>query len=315
MSLMSRRSRRSGGSGARRERWLLVVLPLVALTLLFMPQSVTERIRVWSAPVLAPVQDVTQGWTLDLADHLRHPQAASRDAGELPPREQVKILENALAEATAMLNDYDRRVRELTRLRQDLNGLPCRLIPARFIAPEMQGGSGSARLAEGNDKGIRKGGAVIVRRLDRGAREALQRGEPVLTAAGLVGIVEEVGPLTSTLRLVTDPRTNLMVQVVAHRGDTWRAVAEGLARGTEDGTAIRVLNVDHKADIAPGDFVVTSPMSESLPPYLVVGRVVRCDLKPAALFYEVIVEPRVAPADAREVYVLTPDTQAPPTGR
>jgi hypothetical protein len=54
--------------------------------------------------------------------------------------------------------------------------------------------------------------------------------------------------------------------------------------------------------------VVTSPSRESsLPPYLVVGRIVRCDVKPAALFRSLVVEPRVSPAEAHEVYVLSPE--------
>ena len=64
------------------------------------------------------------------------------------------------------------------------------------------------------------------------------------------------------------------------------------------------------SDVAAGDFVVTSASPESpLPPYLIVGRIVRCELRAAALFYEVEAEPRVAPGDVDEVYILSP---APP---
>jgi rod shape-determining protein MreC len=184
------------------------------------------------------------------------------------------------------------------------------------VPPEVAGGQATARLSDGADKGIRRTGAVIARRIDRGAREALQRGEPVLTAAGLVGIVEEVGPVTSTVRLVTDPRTNIMVQIISPRGGKWLAGPEGLACGTPDGSAIRVTRVDRNADVAVGDFVVTSPSPESsLPPYLVLGRVVKCDLKAAALSYELTIEPRVSPAEIREVYVMSPETRPAAPGR
>jgi rod shape-determining protein MreC len=284
----------------------------VALAFIFLPQSVTDRVRVWAGPALSPLQDLTQGWSLDLADRGRNREAEAPPPGAMSPEEQVRTLENALAEATGLLGEYDRKVRDLSRMRQDLANLPCRLVPAHLVPPEVAGGQGTARLSEGADKGIRRSGAVVVRRIDRGAREALERGEPVLTAAGLVGIVEEVGPMTSTVRLVTDPRTNIMVQIISRKGDQWRAGPEGLARGTEDGTGIRVLHVDHNADVAVGDFVVTSPSPESsLPPYLVLGRVVRYDLKAAALSYELLVEPRVSPAEVREVYVMSPDAGAP----
>ena len=289
----------------------MAALPVVALGLLAMPQSMSDRARVMTAPLFAPFQDMTAHWSLDLTERLRQPE----DAGAVEAvrlQDRVASLENALAGATALLGDYDRQVRLLARLREGLDGLPCRLVPARLLAPEVVGGRASARLGQGSDKGIRKNGAVVSAAIDRGAREALARGEPVLTAAGLVGLVDEVGPLTSTVRLLTDPRTNLMVQVITRRDGVWRAGPEGVARGAEDGTGITVQGISRTADVAPGDFVVTSPSPESaLPPYLVVGRVVRCELKPTALFYELVIEPRVTPAEARDVVVLSPDMPAP----
>jgi hypothetical protein len=41
-----------------------------------------------------------------------------------------------------------------------------------------------------------------------------------------------------------------------------------------------------------------------------VGRIAQCELKPAGLFFEIAVEPRVAPAEANEVFVVAP-AQAP----
>jgi cell shape-determining protein MreC len=59
---------------------------------------------------------------------------------------------------------------------------------------------------------------------------------------------------------------------------------------------------------------VTSASPESLlPPYLIVGRVAQCDLKPAALFHTLVVEPRASAADAREVYVLAPEVPSHPS--
>jgi len=291
----------------------MAILPLVALGLILLPQSLSDHLRVWAGPVFSPLQDLTQGWALDLAEQIRNPGASAADSAGPPPHEQIKTLENALAEATALLAQYDRQVKQLARLRQDLGNLPCRLTHARLLAPEMPGGQAAARLAEGADKGVRKGGAVVSARLDLGAREALERGDPVLTAAGLVGVVDEVGPVTSTVRLVTDSRTSLMVQVITCRNGQWRAGPEGISRGAENGTTLTVQGIPRDSDVVPGDFVVTSPSREAaLPPYLILGRVVRCELKPAALFYTLTVEPRVSPAEAREVYILSPDTDAAP---
>jgi cell shape-determining protein MreC len=314
MVLMTRRSRRAAGHHGSWQRVLFAALPFVALGLLLMPQGATDRLRLWVSPVFSPLQNRTEVAALDIADRMRRAGPTSPQAEAAATRQDVATLENALAEATGLLNEKEQIIRDLGRLRADLDGLPCRLTPARLLAPEIAGGQAAARLSKGSGKGVRKGGAVIVRRIDRGARDAIERGEPVLVAAGLVGVVDEVGPVTSTVRLTTDPRTNLMVQIITRRDGQWRAGPEGLARGSKDGTAVVVQEgIPPTADVAPGDFVVTSASPESaLPPYLIVGRVVRCDLKPAALFYSLVVEPRVALEDLRDVYVLSPEVPSHP---
>jgi cell shape-determining protein MreC len=293
-----------------RRRIVMASLVIAAGALLFLPASVTGRVRVWAAPVFSPFQDLTEGWVLDLAQQIREPgrrggPTVEEDMAALVAR--IEALQDALAQAGARLGEYERRLKDLSQIRQGLDGLPCRLIPARLIAPEVAGGRAGARLAEGTGSGVRKGSAVIARGLDRGAALGLERGEAVLTAAGLVGIVDEVGPLTSTVRLITDPQTRLMVQVVMRRDGNWRAGPTGLANGTEDGTAVCLVGIPRTADVAVGDFVVTNPSPESpLPAYLIVGRIVRCELKPAAPFYDIQIEPRVAPSEAFEVFVLAP---------
>ena len=286
----------------------MAALPPVALGLLLAPQSVTDRARVWAAPAFRPLDNLTAGWALDMSD-----PAGTGAAAPGPPSAQVlqariDRLQDGLAEATARLGEYDRRVHDLAQIRDSLAGLPCRLVPAHVMGPEVAGSRSGAMVSRGFVAGVHAGGAVVRARLDRGAREALGQGEPVLTAAGLLGVVDEVGPLTSTVRLLTDPKTNLMVQLVTRRDGTWRAGPEGVARGTGDGHTITVEGVPRTADVTPGDFVVTSPSPEAaLPAYLVVGRVVRCALEPTSLFYRLVVEPRVLPDAAREVYVFSRD--------
>ena len=90
-------------------------------------------------------------------------------------------------------------------------------------------------------------------------------------------------------------------------------LAVGFARGTSDGTAVAVTSISRSADVAPGDFVVTSPSPESaLPPYLIVGKIVRAELKATALEYEIVVEPRFRPGESPEVYVVSPEVAAAP---
>ena len=311
---MARKSRRPSRAGGRRlllRRIVMAAMPVVAVALVLLPQSFTDEARVWAGPVFVPLQNLTRGWTLDLAEQIRD-GAPVRPTGETGLQSQRDLLENALAEATVRLAEYDRQVEDLARLRKALDGLPCRLIPASLLAPEVGGGRAGGLLTKGLHSGVSRGGAVISRRLNRGTREAIQQGEPVLAAAGLVGVIDKVGPLTSTIRLLTDPRTSLMVQIVTRRDGQWRPGPEGVARGAGDGKTILIEGIPRTSDVQPGDFVVTSPSPEAaLPPYLIVGRVARCDLQSTALFYSLKVQPRVSPAEARNVYVLSPELPGP----
>ena len=283
-------------------------LPVVAVALLLAPQSVTDRARVWASALFRPLESLTAGWALDMSPASSAGMPA-RPGAPAPLRRRVQRLEDALAEATARLGAYEGRVRDLARIRASLDGLPCRLVPARLLAPEVTAGRSGAMLSKGFASNLEAGGAVFRARLDRGAREALERGEPVLTVGGLVGVVETVGPLTSTIRLLTDPETSLMVQLVTRREGRWRPGPQGVARGTGDGKTVTVEGVSRTADVAPGDFVVTSPSPEAvLPAYLILGRVARARLEPTSLFYSLVVEPRVPPQDAGEVYVLSRST-------
>ena len=292
------------------QRLGMAALPVLAASLLLAPQSVTDRARVWAAPVFRPLDNLTAAWALDMSEPApTWPAPVPADAEHLQRR--VQRLEAALAEATARLGDYDRRVRDLAHIREGLDGLPCRLVPARLISPEVAGGRSPAMLSKGFSSGVRAGEAIIQARLNRGAREALAAGEPVLTAAGLFGVVEEVGPLTSTVRLLTDPETRIMVQIVAGRDGRWRPGPDGLAaQGAGDGRTLAIEHVPRTADVSVGDYVVTSPSPESrLPAYLIVGRVARAGPHPKTpLFDSLVVDLQVAPDTAGEVYVLSRET-------
>jgi len=303
-----RKSRRPTLGREARRRIVIGAILFASVLLLLMPPSVTRGIRLYAGPVFYPLQGVTEGLLMDIGQ-----SSPSAGGPGLAPAEWSRVrqentdLEEALAKATAVIDQYDKRVRDLALIREGLDGLPCRLIPASVLPVRSVGGRAVAHLAEGSERGVAAGGVVVMRDIDRGTREQVEKGQPVLAAMGLVGIVDDVGPRMSTVRLVTDPRTRLMVQVIMRRGEAWRAGPTAVAEGTPDGAGLRLKGISRGTDIAAGDYVVTSPSAQSpVPPYLVVGRIDRCDLPRAAVFLDVSVKPRVAPSEVDRVYVLAP---------
>lgn len=102
--------------------------------------------------------------------------------------------------------------------------------------------------------------------IDRGAEDGIERGNPVVTSAGLIGRVTDVRENFSEVRLLHQPDFPLGIRVVG-TGDV------ALARGQGFGQDLLVKEgITEESDIEVGDPVVTSGIEgSSYPPDLVVG--------------------------------------------
>ncbi len=102
--------------------------------------------------------------------------------------------------------------------------------------------------------------------LNRGAKDGVYAGQPVLDAFGLMGQVVEVTDDNSRALLITDAAFATPVRV--NRTGV-RAIAEGIGRLGE----LRLPHVSRTADIEPGDLLVTSGLGGRFPEGYPVGRV------------------------------------------
>lgn len=114
-----------------------------------------------------------------------------------------------------------------------------------------------------------------------GRRDGIRPQAPVVAPEGLVGTVYEVGPTTSVVLLVTDPRASVGARV--QRAGS-RAV--GVCRGL-GGRELRCNYLAREADVRVGDIMVTSGLGGDkgvYPPGIVIGTVtsVREDLAMSA---------------------------------
>lgn len=110
--------------------------------------------------------------------------------------------------------------------------------------------------------------------LDRGGRDGIRVGMPVVAAGGLVGRVLEVAPGESTVLPVTDGQSAVGVRCVpppSAGADAGRAA--GVVQGIE-ASRLRLDLLDPSASVHGGDLVVTSGLRHSrFPAGLPVGRV------------------------------------------
>ena len=99
--------------------------------------------------------------------------------------------------------------------------------------------------------------------INKGAKDGIIKGQTVTGPGGLVGLVDSTTPLTSRVRLLTDP---------GHQIGVWidRTKRHGILTGMgTNRPKLIFLNKNSLAKI--GDAVTTSPASTLLPPNLTIG--------------------------------------------
>ncbi len=234
---------------------------------------------------LAPLQDLAfgvfaplQGALLDLGNGVNNLFGDFQEVNAL--REQV----NALTEEVNRLIIDQVRLRELenenTMLRDQLRYKQANPDYELFGATVLQRNPDTARVLGSDPSNLAN--YIIV---DQGREDGVALGMPVVTPAGLVGRVTELGGQWSKVLLIIDPSSSVNVVIQSSR-------ATGVLQGQVNGTLlIRFLP---QGDIVKGDdLVLTSGIGGAFPKRLVVGQVVEVRQRDIDLFQEAIVKPGV----------------------
>ena len=120
--------------------------------------------------------------------------------------------------------------------------------------------------------------------LDKGSRDGVHIGQPVLDANGVMGQVIQVGPLTSRVLLVNDPHSGVAVQNA-------RNGVRAIAGGDSYSGKLRLVYVSKTADIKVGDTFITSGLGDRYPEGYPVGNVVTVVKDPTHQFATIYLQP------------------------
>jgi rod shape-determining protein MreC len=141
--------------------------------------------------------------------------------------------------------------------------------------------------------------------LDRGTRNGVKLGLPVIDNAGVVGQVTRVFPFTSEVTLLTDKEQAIPVQVLRNG---LRSVAYG--RGQSGLLDLRF--VAPNADIQVGDVLVTSGLDGVYPAGLAVAKVIQVENVAQGAFGRVICQPLAGIDRHRQLLIVMSDQPLPP---
>lgn len=141
--------------------------------------------------------------------------------------------------------------------------------------------------------------------LDRGIRQGVSLGLPVIDNAGVVGQVTRVFPFSSEVTLLTDKEQAIPVQVLRNG---LRSVAYG--RGQSGLLDLRFMAPN--ADIVVGDVLITSGLDGVYPAGLAVARVVQVESSAAGAFGRVVCQPLAGIDRHRQLLILMSVPELPP---
>jgi rod shape-determining protein MreC len=133
--------------------------------------------------------------------------------------------------------------------------------------------------------------------VDRGARDGVTRGQPVIDASGVVGQTVNVGPLAAEVILLSDPTHAVPVQVERNGLRT-------IAVGSGDAERLMLPYLPRNADVRVDDLLVSSGLGGVFPAGLPVARVAEVKRDPSQPLAIVSARPAAALDRDREVLLL-----------
>jgi rod shape-determining protein MreC len=234
-----------------------------------------------SAPIQYGTTQFAQGVSAVLQEYV-YLADVKRDNDRLRG-ENARLLEdnNRLLSAAT----ENRRLRRLLQLRDELRG---NLLSAQVIGKEVSPYFRVTRVV-----------------LDRGERDHVRPGMPVITADGLVGQIRRTYSRYADVLLTAD-KTSAIDVVVQRNG------ARGMLKGTgaEENYVCQLEQLSRDDDVQPGDVVVTSGLGQRFPASILVGEIKEVVKREYGLYQEATVVPAVHFSRLEEVLVLTAGSRA-----
>ncbi len=134
--------------------------------------------------------------------------------------------------------------------------------------------------------------------IDRGSEEGVFPGQPVLDANGIMGQVDTVGPLSASVRLLSDPSHAIPVEVNRNGLRT-------VALGTGAPQRLELANVPANADIRDGDLLIASGLGGTFPRGYPVAKVASVEADAGEPFAQVTAEPVADLHRSRKLMLVT----------
>lgn len=257
----------------------MLFFAILALALMILDKRVAtiSQVRAFLSMPLAPLQYMVS-WPLQMVDKIRDTlsthDALVKENLDLKA-EQLRL--RAQVQRLLAIELENNQLKALTRASSQIQG--------KVLVAQL--------LAVASDPFMKQ---VV---LNKGSRDGVYVGQPVLDADGVMGQVMQVGPIISRVLLINDAHSGVPVQIVRNG---IRAIVVGDAYTGK----LRLTNVPQTADIVKGDILITSGLGEHYPEGYPVGKIIYIDKDPGMQFATITVEPSAHLDRSRGVLLIWP---------
>ncbi len=258
----------------------VALVALLTLLVLNLPGSTTARLKLGIGSIFLPLFGVTAG-----------AQQAAAKAGEalLPKSELIRAnqaLRRQNQELQLQAMQAAETTRENSRLRQLLGWKeksPWKLKLVRVIARDPANWWRTVQI-------------------DRGSLDGLRENLPVLTSEGLIGRVSAVGLTSARVILIGDANCKVPAAILGDVGESGIITSAGVF----DGAFVNLTYLANRANLKPGQGVVTSGFSTIYPKGIPIGTIADARLVESGLYTEAQVKLAANLNALDEVWVLFP---------
>ncbi len=256
---------------------IIYILVIISISLLTIPASITNDIKVTVASPLAPVQKIISQ-TSDFFKNGFKKLASIANNTEKNEElaKEVFLLKNKIVKQQNVINVYTQKLKVVSEFKKN-NSSDEKPIIADIIGYDVSN--------------FRK--SIII---DVGKKQGASVDDIIVFGNALVGRISAIGRSSARVILITDPASNVPSRFLQSR-------TQGMVQGTADGTCI-MKYVPRQIEINESDKVISSGIGRVFPKNLYVGDVIEVKQKEAKLFKDIKIKPRVAISKIEHVLVI-----------
>ncbi len=250
---------------------------VISISLLGIPESISNHIKITVASPLAPVQDIASkpvNYFRNVIEKIAL-MIESADRTEILEKE-VFLLQNKVVEHRNTINILSKKLESMTELRENIDNNENPLI-ADII---------------GHDTSYFRKSILI----NIGKKQGAAVDDAVVFGSALVGRITAAGNSSSRAMLITDPASNIPSRFLESR-------MQGMVQGTGDDTCI-VKYISRNAETKEGDVVISSGIGGIFPKSIYIGDIVAIEDHGAKLFKDIKLKPKIDFSKMEHVLVI-----------